>query len=93
MNDNRMKVLALGIELGTASGWDDMEVGVFFFYDFEPAENCPISSGGINVNFTTGLVEVYDTDTDTDGNEISTHNLMDVLNAIGHDGIRIYDAE
>lgn len=75
--NERMTVEILGIDIGTASGWDDMETAVFFFYDFEPYENCPLPAGGINVNFTEGTVEVYRGE---DADSPSSHNLLDVLN-------------
>lgn len=60
----RIDVILLGVKIGTASGWDEMDVAVFFFYDFEPAEGVSIPAGGINVDLNTGIVELYEDETE-----------------------------
>lgn len=78
MNDERKELIIMGVNIGTYTGWDDMDVAVLFFYDFEPREGVNLPAGGINVDFNTGIVEVY-----TDDVEGSVpFNLLEILKNI-----------
>ena len=64
-----MDVEVLGTIIGTASGWDEIDLNHLCFYDFElnPEyeyvlfnEAIPLKAESISVNYTDGVVEFYD---------------------------------
>jgi len=55
----RMEVIALGIKLGTASGWDQVTGWGLTFYDYE--SNLPdIPEGDLYIDFETGDLQITD---------------------------------
>lgn len=67
MTKKRIPVEIVGIELGTASGWDMVDDFVLFFYDFKPAKpyvNIVPENfvGGIQINQINGDFEFFQID-------------------------------
>ena len=66
---DRINVDVLGTVIGTASGWDELEVNHLCFYDFElnPEyeyvlfnEAIPLKAESISINYSDGVVEFYE---------------------------------
>jgi hypothetical protein len=66
----RFDVIVLGTVLGTATGWDEVDVDCVVYFDFEPSltfvklANDVVKNQyeGVAINFTTGTVECYEHD-------------------------------
>jgi hypothetical protein len=61
MTEERMKVVFMGVLIGTASGWDEIDTQVIAFYEFEPdekAKNFVGLSGVLTINGTEGTMEI-----------------------------------
>ncbi len=66
----RIDVTVLGTIIGTASGWDEVDIDCLMYYDFVPNLDCshavlekfPDKSDSISINYTTGVIEAYDND-------------------------------
>jgi len=54
-----MKVVVMGRLLGTADGWDQMDMTAFMFYGFRPEPAVEITAGDLYVDLTNGIFEVY----------------------------------
>lgn len=66
----RNDVIVMGVTIGTATGWDEVDVAFLSFYDFQPnmyfghAIKGPYQEmyESIGINFQTGEVECYQGD-------------------------------
>lgn len=76
---DRIEVEVLGIELGTAEGWDDHGDFMLQFYDFIPHEGVPIQPGDICFAFNKGVAEYYHPET---GAVVGSLNLIDLMLAV-----------
>jgi len=55
----RMEVIALGIKLGTASGWDQVTDWGLTFYDYK-SNLTGIPEGDLYIDFETGSLQITD---------------------------------
>lgn len=63
-------VIIMGVTIGTATGWDEVDVAFLTFYDFEPNMTFGHAIKGpyhemyesIGINFQTGEIECYQGD-------------------------------
>lgn len=60
---DRMDVEVLGVKLGTASGWDELDTCNLYFYDVETSNTkFPSLEFNLNVDFNTGVYECHGLD-------------------------------
>ena len=78
--EERIDVIVLGINIGTASGWDEVEVAHIVFYDF--ASSIPELTNGstINFDFQKGEISYFK---DEDGTLIKSFDMIEVFNKRG----------
>lgn len=80
MDDETMELVVLGINIGNASGWDQMDTVVFFFYDpvLKPEYHCKVNSeldyDGVQFDYYNGTVEFFN-----QGDEIAKMKIIDFL--------------
>jgi len=70
-------LIVLGRDIGTFTGWDQIDDDMMVFYDYTPHVSVGLPSGDLFVSYGAGLVMTYD----DDGQETSKNDLID---AIGH---------
>ena len=59
MGDSRMEVTVVGINIGTASGWDQVTDNGIQFYDFIPNSIFGLLNADIYIDTETGVWEQY----------------------------------
>lgn len=74
----RIEVKVLGLVIGTASGWDELDTCVLYFYDFEPNNGINLPSKDLVVDFEDGLFMTYD----DDGTETHSSSVLETLTGI-----------
>lgn len=60
--NERMDVVFMGIKLGTASGWDEVDTNIINFYDFVPvplATNFMNLTGSLAIDAGKGTASIY----------------------------------
>lgn len=57
--EDRFDVKILGRVVGTAIGWDEMDVGVMFIYGFESNGKTTLENGDLNVDYINGKFEYF----------------------------------
>lgn len=73
MSDIEVKIL--GVEVGKASGWDEVDLLGLQFYDFVPLEGFSIPAGDISVHYDSGIIGLYD----KEGKDIGKLRILDVI--------------
>ena len=69
-----MKVIILGRDLGTASGWDEISLNEIIFYDFKSADQEKLKSAySLFVNFEDGFYQLlYENENDSELYDLAT---------------------
>jgi len=63
--EERAKLTVMGVELGTYTTWDELDVGLLQFMGFEPLPSTGMMPGVLTVNHETGTLSVYGFDNGT----------------------------
>lgn len=57
MENKRLTYTILGRNIGTATGWDELDLDVMVLYEFEPAEGINLPKGDLYVNYIKGIFQ------------------------------------
>lgn len=74
---NRLDVRVLGVTIGTADGWDELDISKIQFYDFESSIPGIDSAECITVEFETGELTSY-----SQGNTPTSYDLFTILKSL-----------
>lgn len=74
---NRFNVQILGVTIGTADGWDEMDIPYIQFYNFESVVNAIPSADCIVIAYDTGKLGTYN-----DGQTTNTYDLLPILKSL-----------
>lgn len=74
----RFDVQVLGVTIGTADGWDEMDIPNMQFYNFESAVSSIPSADCIVILYDTGKLETYDNDDQV----TKTYDLLPILKSL-----------
>ena len=73
----RFNVEVMGVVIGTADGWDEMDILCLQFYNFESAVKAIPSADSISIAFDKGKLDTY-------GEEgfMGTYDLLPILKSL-----------
>lgn len=75
----RSDCTVLGRNIGTATGWDQVDTFVMMLHDFEPVDGVDLPSGDINIDFEKGVVVAFDDDANVISSKDIVLALFDVM--------------
>lgn len=58
--EDRIPATVLGVQIGTTTGWDQIDLFDFLFYEFQPLEGVDLPSGDLRINYDTGKFYTHD---------------------------------
>lgn len=80
-----MDVKVLGRTIGTASGWDQVDDEILFFYDFVPNAKVMLPSGDLQWDYLNGIIEVIRDVEESEVDFVPEGGLFDVIFGIVND--------
>lgn len=76
MENKRSTYPILGRNIGTATGWDELDLDVMILYEFEPAEGINLPRGDLYVDYINGIFQNAEDDDST------AFDMIDILKNI-----------